>query len=138
MRFSAVRSVPLILLRWHGTSGFTLAMEPDGALAAPPLAPCRRSRGFHLLCQAGRRANARKLRWDSYAIRTISINRYRLAAREKSMSHSPLENVILFHVGIVPISRTVVTTWGLMAALTVASWTRDAELSSRCPADGKR
>jgi len=36
------------------------------------------------------------------------------------MNHSPLEAAILFHVGIVPISRTVVTTWGLMAALTVA------------------
>ena len=38
------------------------------------------------------------------------------------MSHSPLETVILFHIGIVPISGTVVTTWGLIAALTVASW----------------
>lgn len=38
------------------------------------------------------------------------------------MSHSPLETVILFHVGIVPISGTVVTTWGLIAALTAASW----------------
>ncbi len=39
------------------------------------------------------------------------------------MIHSPLETTILFHIGIVPISRTIVTTWGLMAALTVASWT---------------
>ncbi|MGD1029235.1 F0F1 ATP synthase subunit A [Candidatus Binatus soli] len=38
------------------------------------------------------------------------------------MNHSPLQTAILFHIGIVPISRTVVTTWGLMAALTVASW----------------
>ena len=38
------------------------------------------------------------------------------------MNHSPLETAIIFHLGIVPISRTVVTTWGLMAALTVASW----------------
>ncbi len=43
------------------------------------------------------------------------------------MSHSPLETAIFFHVGIVPISRTVVTTWGLMGALTLACWiaTRD-------------
>ncbi len=38
------------------------------------------------------------------------------------MNRSPLQTAILFHIGIVPISRTVVTTWGLMAALTVASW----------------
>ncbi len=38
------------------------------------------------------------------------------------MNHSPLETAILFHLGVVPISRTVVTTWGLMAVLTVASW----------------
>ncbi len=38
------------------------------------------------------------------------------------MSHSPLETIVLFHVGIVPISGTVVTTWGLMATLTAASW----------------
>ena len=38
------------------------------------------------------------------------------------MNHSPLATVIFFHVGIVPISRTVVTTWGLMAALTAACW----------------
>ena len=38
------------------------------------------------------------------------------------MSHSPLETVILFHIGIIPISGTVVTTWGLIAALTAASW----------------
>jgi F-type H+-transporting ATPase subunit a len=38
------------------------------------------------------------------------------------MNHSPLQTAIVFHVGIVPISRTVVTTWGLMAVLSVASW----------------
>ena len=37
------------------------------------------------------------------------------------MNHSPLQTAILFHIGIVPISRTVVTTWGLMAVLSVAS-----------------
>jgi len=38
------------------------------------------------------------------------------------MNQSPLQTAILFHIGIVPISRTVATTWGLMAALTLASW----------------
>jgi F-type H+-transporting ATPase subunit a len=38
------------------------------------------------------------------------------------MNHSPLETAILFYIGIVPISRTIVTTWGLMVVLTVASW----------------
>lgn len=37
------------------------------------------------------------------------------------MNHSPLETAIFFHIGIVPLSRTVVTTWGLMVVLTVAS-----------------
>ncbi len=39
------------------------------------------------------------------------------------MSHSPLETTIAFHLGTIPISRTVVTTWGLIAVLTIASWT---------------
>ncbi|HEY7220853.1 MAG TPA: F0F1 ATP synthase subunit A [Candidatus Binatia bacterium] len=38
------------------------------------------------------------------------------------MDHSPLQTAILFHLGVVPISRTVVTTWGLMAALTIGCW----------------
>ncbi len=38
------------------------------------------------------------------------------------MNQSPLQAVVLFYVGFVPITRTVVTTWGLMAALTVGSW----------------
>jgi len=38
------------------------------------------------------------------------------------MNHSPLEAAILFHIGLVPVSSTVVTTWGLMAALTVGCW----------------
>jgi F-type H+-transporting ATPase subunit a len=38
------------------------------------------------------------------------------------MNHSPLETAILFHIGIVPVSRTVVTTWGLMTGLTIGSW----------------
>jgi F-type H+-transporting ATPase subunit a len=35
---------------------------------------------------------------------------------------SPLQPEILFHAGPVPISRAVVTTWALMAALTLVSW----------------
>lgn len=38
------------------------------------------------------------------------------------MNHSPLETTIIFHLGMIPVSRTVVTTWGLMAALTLACW----------------
>jgi F-type H+-transporting ATPase subunit a len=38
------------------------------------------------------------------------------------MNHSPLQAAILFHVGFIPIARPVVTTWGLMAALTIACW----------------
>jgi F-type H+-transporting ATPase subunit a len=35
---------------------------------------------------------------------------------------SPLANEILFHLGPVPISRPVVTTWAIMAFLILASW----------------
>jgi F-type H+-transporting ATPase subunit a len=38
------------------------------------------------------------------------------------MNHSPLENAVFFHLGIVPVSRTVLTTWGLMIVLTIGSW----------------
>lgn len=38
------------------------------------------------------------------------------------MEASPLAPDILFHVGIVPISRAVVTTWAIMAMLTGLSW----------------
>ena len=38
------------------------------------------------------------------------------------MNHSLLETAVLFHLGIVPVSRTVVTTWGLMTALTIGCW----------------
>lgn len=38
------------------------------------------------------------------------------------MNHSPLQTAILFHVGFMPISRTVVTTWGLIAVLTAGCW----------------
>ena len=48
------------------------------------------------------------------------------------MNHSPLETTIIFHLGIVPVSRTVVTTWGLMAALTLTCWiaTRNFRLNA--------
>src|SRR6516162_7440036 len=38
------------------------------------------------------------------------------------MIESPLRPAVLFHLGFVPISSAVVTTWGLMAALTVGCW----------------
>jgi len=46
------------------------------------------------------------------------------------MHASPLSSVVLFHVGPVAITRPVVTTWGIMLVLAVASWvlTRDLKL----------
>jgi F-type H+-transporting ATPase subunit a len=38
------------------------------------------------------------------------------------MNQSPLQAAVLFHVGFVPVSRTVVTTWGLIAGLTAGCW----------------
>ena len=38
------------------------------------------------------------------------------------MASSPLASAILFHLGPVAITRPVVTTWVIMAVLTVASW----------------
>jgi F-type H+-transporting ATPase subunit a len=38
------------------------------------------------------------------------------------METSPLAPDILFHLGPVPLSRPVVTTWGIMALLTAISW----------------
>ncbi len=38
------------------------------------------------------------------------------------MNHSPLAAVTLCHLGTVPITAPVVTTWGLMAVLTIACW----------------
>jgi F-type H+-transporting ATPase subunit a len=38
------------------------------------------------------------------------------------MRQSPLQDTVLFYVGFVPISRTVVTTWGLIVALTAGCW----------------
>ena len=47
------------------------------------------------------------------------------------MSHSPLETAILFHLGIVPVSRTVVTTWGLDCGADRRELDCDAEVSRR-------
>ncbi|HVN88216.1 MAG TPA: F0F1 ATP synthase subunit A [Candidatus Binataceae bacterium] len=38
------------------------------------------------------------------------------------MTHFRLESTVLFHCGPVPITRTVVTTWGLMAVVTITCW----------------
>jgi F-type H+-transporting ATPase subunit a len=38
------------------------------------------------------------------------------------MTENPLNTAALFHLGPVPVSGTVVTTWGLMAALTLVSF----------------
>jgi F-type H+-transporting ATPase subunit a len=42
---------------------------------------------------------------------------------------SPLATVIVFHVGPIAVTRPVVTTWGIMLALTVASWASTRRLS---------
>jgi len=38
------------------------------------------------------------------------------------LERSPLATTILFHVGPVPVTRPVVTTWAIIAVLTAASW----------------
>lgn len=38
------------------------------------------------------------------------------------MQPSPLESVVLFHIGPVPVTRPVATTWAIMLLLTSASW----------------
>ena len=38
------------------------------------------------------------------------------------MQVSPLSSMVLFHVGPVPITRPVATTWGIMLVLTLGSW----------------
>lgn len=50
------------------------------------------------------------------------------------MNQSPLAVAVLFHVGLVPISLTVVTTWGLMAVLTAGCWLATGAFAVR--ADG--
>ncbi len=49
------------------------------------------------------------------------------------MNRSPLQSAVLFHLGVVPITATVVTTWGLMAALTAGCWiaTRSFRVEAR-------
>ena len=51
------------------------------------------------------------------------------------MIESPLSTAVVFHLGIIPVSGAVVTTWGLMGALTVACWiaTRALRLVARGP-----
>ncbi|WP_454884229.1 F0F1 ATP synthase subunit A [Sphingomonas oryzagri] len=44
---------------------------------------------------------------------------------------SPLASHVLFAIGPVPISQPVVTTWGIMAALTIASWAVTRRLALR-------
>ncbi len=38
------------------------------------------------------------------------------------LKNSPLAPDVLFHIGPVPFDRSVVTTWGIMAALVLVSW----------------
>lgn len=38
------------------------------------------------------------------------------------MPSSPLSSAVLFHIGPVAITRPVMTTWAIMAVLTIASW----------------
>jgi len=38
------------------------------------------------------------------------------------MEASPLTNTVLFHIGAVPITRPVVTTWAIMLVLSAGSW----------------
>lgn len=38
------------------------------------------------------------------------------------MQASPLANTVFFHLGPVAFTRPVITTWGIMAVLTLASW----------------
>jgi len=47
------------------------------------------------------------------------------------MQPSPLESVVLFHVGPVAVTRPVVTTWGIMLLLTLASWVVTRRLEQR-------
>jgi F-type H+-transporting ATPase subunit a len=45
--------------------------------------------------------------------------------------HSPLTTTTLFSIGPVPISETVVVTWGLMGALAIGSWLATRSLALR-------
>jgi F-type H+-transporting ATPase subunit a len=47
------------------------------------------------------------------------------------MSTSPLANAVLFYLGPVALTRPVMTTWAIMAVLTLASWLVTRRLASR-------
>jgi F-type H+-transporting ATPase subunit a len=47
------------------------------------------------------------------------------------MQASPLASVVLFHLGPVAVTRPVVTTWAIMAVLTLVSWFVTRRLSVR-------
>jgi F-type H+-transporting ATPase subunit a len=47
------------------------------------------------------------------------------------MATSPLESAVMFHLGPVAVTRPVVTTWAIMAGLTLASWLVTRRLASR-------
>lgn len=47
------------------------------------------------------------------------------------MQPSPLESVVLFHIGPLAITRPVVTTWGIVLLLTLASWLVTRRLEKR-------
>jgi len=47
------------------------------------------------------------------------------------MERSPLASVVLFYFGPVPITRPVVTTWGIMLVLALASWALTRRLGAR-------
>jgi F-type H+-transporting ATPase subunit a len=47
------------------------------------------------------------------------------------MQPSPLGSVVLFHLGPVPVTRPVVTTWAIMALLSLGSWAMTRRLGVR-------
>lgn len=49
------------------------------------------------------------------------------------MHDSPLETAVLFHLGPVPVTNPVVTTWGLIAVLSLAAWFLTRGLTTRNP-----
>ena len=49
------------------------------------------------------------------------------------MHESPLETAILFHLGPVPVTNPVVTTWGIIMVLSVAAWLLTRGMTTRNP-----
>lgn len=47
------------------------------------------------------------------------------------MNGSPLEPAVLFHLGVVPVTRHVATTWAIMAVLGLGFWLSTRRLASR-------